>query len=236
MGRNRVGSPSSTPRHNADDDDRMSLSSLSSGNEQIIEQPLNQNQIFSYPPAYMSASTMVTPQLPSANPLIPTFYQHRGVTPMSQPIPGTAVHMASSMQPRVPSAHFSTIHQVVAQQTQMQSRPAQPFYGDQFGQQIPYWNATHSYIAQTPEQAATAAYYTYGPSYSGLACSRETQMKHLPQQFLPPSNCPSTGDSYGLTQYTTSDLYPQVEEKKLHLSDSRIANSPHFKTIEYVDY
>jgi hypothetical protein len=238
LGRNRVNSPSSTPQHNnADDDDRMSLSSLSSGNEQIIEQPLEQNQIFPYPLEYMNASVMTTSQMPSTNPLIPTFYQHRDMTPMSQPVQSTAlrpVHVTSSMQPRISSTPFSTIHPVVAQQSQLQPRTSQPFYGDQFGQQMSFWNQTHPYVAQTPESAAAAAYYSYGPRYDGPACSTDTQIKHLSSQFMPSNNFASGGEMYILKEYMTSDPYPQSEEKKLHLSDSRVANSPHFKTIEYV--
>lgn len=234
----------STPlQDEVDDDDRMSLSSLSSANEQIIEQQTVEQQNQLYTPAFaaLPASHLTSAPPPSviSNPLIPTLYQQRSLTSMVTPsphptLPSSSLHLSTNLVPP-PSQrltpYVTSLHPMVATRPPLQAQlPPTSFYGaaDQFGRQISYWGQAQqpAYIATATSDPATA-YYPFSNAYPGVPCHEP-----LPQHsasFI--QNPGPVKDVYACRQYSHTMLYPH-DEKTLHLADSRIVESPHFKTIE----
>ncbi|XP_065201420.1 histone-lysine N-methyltransferase SETD1 isoform X2 [Planococcus citri] len=221
--RKRAGSDAaSTPVQDEADDDRMSLSSLSS-NEQIIEQPLmNQNEMYTniaYPADLMNLPPPATPQIsggpPISNPLIPTLYQRSTTAQISparatiRPIHITAPAIAARIQPP-----FATMHTLVPRASiQSQSQ----FYGDHFAT-VSFWSqAQRAY-------APTTSYFSYNSTFNSLPCTSKP-----PPNFIPHNH--ATADNF----YASEDLDSKLRDDKasaIPALDSRIINSPHYKTIE----
>lgn len=237
----------STPlQDEVDDDDRMSLSSLSSANEQIIEQQTVEQQNQLYTPAFaaLSASHLASAPPPSliSNPLIPTLYQQRSstsiATPSSHPtLPSSTLHLPTSLV--APSSqrmapYVTSLHPIVTTRPSLQTQlPQTAFYGaaDQFGHQLSFWGPTQqqAYLTTAPNDP-TAAYYPFSNAYAGMSCHEP-----LPQHstsFIQTPNQGPVKDVYACRQYSHTMLYPHHDEKTLHLADSKIMESPHFKTIE----
>lgn len=233
----------STPlQDEVDDDDRMSLSSLSSANEQIIEQQTVEQQNQLYTPAFAalpaSHLTSVPPPSVISNPLIPTLYQQRSLSSMTTPSPHpSSLHIPTNLVPP-PSQrltqYVTSLHPMVATRPPLQAQlPPATFYGaaDQFGRQISYWGQAQqpTYIATATSDPATA-YYPFSNAYAGVPC-HEPVPQHS-ATFMHSSNQGlDNKDVYACSQYSHAMLYPH-DEKTLHLADSKIVESPHFKTIE----
>lgn len=217
----RAGSDAaSTPVQDEADDDRMSLSSLSS-NEQIIEQPLSQNEMFANPTFsadFLSVPPPATPQIGAqshiSNPLIPTLYQ-RSAAQITQ---ARSIHMPPpSLAPA-----FATMHTLVPRATM---QPQSQFYGDHFAA-LSFWGqAQRAYVSTLPE-ATAASYFSYNNTFSGLACTSKP-----PPSFVPSAHAPSD-NYYSGKEYSDSSLGQDDEASAIPALDSRIINSPHYKTIE----
>lgn len=206
----------------------MSLSSLSSNDQIIEQQPLSQDPMFPSaafppPPDFLRVPpTAATPQI-TPNPLIPSLCPSATPTQMTtQPqLTIRPIHMAAATMAQRLSAFPQAMASVMAQPS-MQAQTQ--FYNDQLSA-LSYWNqaAQRSYLPSAAE--AASSYFPYS-AYNTIACTN----KPLPN-YMPTSQV-SIDSLYSCKQYSHTMLTPSHEEKRLHLSDARIANSPHFRTIE----
>lgn len=201
----------------------MSLSSLSS-NEQIIEQPLlNQNEMYTniaYPTDLMSLPPPATPQIaggpPISNPLIPSLYQRSTAAQISparaalRPLHITASAIAARIQPP-----FATMHTLVPRAPM---QPQSQFYGDHFAA-VSFWSQPQR------AYAPAASYFSYNSTFSSLPCTSKP-----PPNFIP-TNHVAADNFYINDEYSDSKLRDDKASAMPEL-DSRIINSPHYKTIE----
>lgn len=213
--------PASTPVQDEADDDRMSLSSLSS-NEQIIEQPLNENQMYANPTFssdFLSVPPPSTPQIgaPLSNPLIPALYQ-RPSAQLTQP--RAAIRAMHIPPPSIAPAY--TMHTIVPRAPM---QPQSQFYGDHFAA-LSFWNqAQRAYVPTLPE-APSASYFSYNNTFSSLPCTSKP-----PPNFMPTGHMPADGYYVG-KEYSGSMLERDNEASAIPALDSRIINCPHYKSIE----